>query len=364
MGILDRIREIKEEIKRTQYNKATEHHIGTLKAKLAKLKAQLERHARKEGGKGFAVKKEGDATVLFVGLPSVGKSSLLTALTGRESKAASYAFTTLDLIPAMLKTSSLNIQLIDAPGVIKGASSGKGRGREVLTIVRSADLVLLVLDASRAEEELSIIKDELYNAAIRINEEPPNVYIEKKHQGGIEIMGRAKCFGVNRKTVVSVLNEFGIHNANVIINEPIDVNRLVDVLAGNRYYTSALVIINKVDIVSRERLKELKKAFLSAIFVSAQTGEGIEELKTAIVKHLRLMRIYTRDEYGNIDKEEPLILKESSTVRDFCRAIHKDLLKNFRWAQVWGPSAKFAGQRVGLNHKLKDGDVVFIKAYK
>ncbi len=364
MSILERIKAIEDEIAKTQYNKATEHHIGILKAKLAKLKAQLEGHAKRGGGKGFAVRKEGDATVLLLGLPSVGKSTLLTRLTGRESKAANYAFTTLDLIPAMLHIDGLNIQLLDAPGIIKGASSGKGRGREVLTIVRSADLLLVILDAKKAEEEWNIIKEELYHSAVRINEEPPKVYIEKKHQGGIEIMGRAKRFGVNKKTIVSVLNEFGIHNANIIINERIDVNKLIDALAGNRYYTSALIVINKIDSVGEERLEELKKKFPNNIFISAQKGIGMDDLKRAITENLRLIRVYTRDEYGEVDKDEPLILKKGSTVRDFCRAIHKDLLRNFRWAQVWGPSAKFPGQRVGLEHKLEDGDVIFVKAYK
>ena len=62
MGIVEKIKEIEAEIARTQKNKATEHHIGSLKAKLAKLRTQLLDASASSGekGEGFAVKKSGD----------------------------------------------------------------------------------------------------------------------------------------------------------------------------------------------------------------------------------------------------------------------------------------------------------------
>ena len=84
------VRELEDEMARTQKNKATEYHIGLLKAKIAKLKREV--IAPKKSGVrtgGFDVKKSGDATVVFIGLPSVGKSTLLNALTGAKSKTAS-----------------------------------------------------------------------------------------------------------------------------------------------------------------------------------------------------------------------------------------------------------------------------------
>ena len=64
---------------------------------------------------------------------SVGKSTLLTMLTGTHSEAASYEFTTLTCIPGIIHYNDTKIQLLDLPGIIEGASEGKGRGRQVST---------------------------------------------------------------------------------------------------------------------------------------------------------------------------------------------------------------------------------------
>ncbi|MCK5415025.1 MAG: GTP-binding protein, partial [Thermoplasmata archaeon] len=73
MTIEEQIKEIEEEISNTKYNKATQHHIGKLKAKLARLKEEAEvRAASKGGGRGYGLSKSGNATVAIVGLPSCG----------------------------------------------------------------------------------------------------------------------------------------------------------------------------------------------------------------------------------------------------------------------------------------------------
>uniref|UniRef100_A0A671S0R9 Developmentally-regulated GTP-binding protein 2 n=1 Tax=Sinocyclocheilus anshuiensis TaxID=1608454 RepID=A0A671S0R9_9TELE len=117
MGILEKIAEIEREISRTQKNKATEYHLGLLKAKLAKYRAQLLEPSKSSGakGEGFDVMKSGDARVALIGFPSVGKSTFLSLMTSTESEAASYEFTTLTCIPGVIEVSVLGraAQLIE-----------------------------------------------------------------------------------------------------------------------------------------------------------------------------------------------------------------------------------------------------------
>ena len=94
--------------------------------------------------------------------------------------------------------------------------------------------------------------------------------------------------------------------------------------------------------------------------VSAKTGFGIEDMKDFIYDNLHFMSIYLKPQGQEADMVEPLIVKDTSTVRDVCVKLHRDFVRKFRYARVKGPSAKFDWQRVGLEHILKDGDVLSI----
>jgi len=116
MSVIQKIAEIEAEMARTQKNKATAGHLGMLKAKLAKLRRELIEPSGGGGGggakgDGFEVNKVGDARVGMVGFPSVGKSTLLTKLTGTFSEAAAYEFTTLTCVPGMIRYKGAKIQL-------------------------------------------------------------------------------------------------------------------------------------------------------------------------------------------------------------------------------------------------------------
>src|SRR3989344_3756215 len=103
MSTGERIKQLEEELKNTKYNKSTQHHIGLVKAKLARLKEKLEKGSSKGASKGFNVRRSGDATVILVGYPSVGKSTLLNKLTNANSQIGDYDFTTLDVIPGIME---------------------------------------------------------------------------------------------------------------------------------------------------------------------------------------------------------------------------------------------------------------------
>lgn len=77
--------------------------------------------------------------------------ALYRSVTGTESEAAAYEFTTLTCIPGVIHYKGTKIQLLDLPGIIEGAASGKGRGRQVIAVAKSADLVLMFLDATKPD---------------------------------------------------------------------------------------------------------------------------------------------------------------------------------------------------------------------
>ena len=106
--------------------------------KLARLRAQLlePTGGGGGGGSGFDVSKSGDARVALVGFPSVGKSTFLSKITKTKSETAAYSFTTLTAIPGVLEYGGAEIQILDLPGIIEGASEGKGRGRQVISAAK------------------------------------------------------------------------------------------------------------------------------------------------------------------------------------------------------------------------------------
>ncbi|AEF97216.1 OBG GTPase family GTP-binding protein [Methanotorris igneus] len=361
MGIEEEIRRIEEELKNTPYNKATQKHIGRLKAKLAKLREEQNRQRGGGGGHGYAVKKSGDATVAFVGFPSVGKSTLLNKLTNAHSEVGAYAFTTLKIVPGIMEYKGAKIQVLDAPGIITGASSGKGRGTEVLAAVRSADLILLVVDVFSLEH-LPVIEKELFNVGIRLDQQPPDVKIVRKERGGITVNTTVPLTHLDEETIVAILNEYKIHNADVVIREDITADQLIDVIMGNRVYIPSLVVVNKIDLATEEQLKEIEEKLKDRphVLVSGHKEINLDKLKEAIYNTLGFIKIYLKPQGKKPDFDEPLIMLRGSTVRDVCNKLHRDFVENFRYAQVWGKSAKHPGQRVGLDHVLEDEDILTI----
>ena len=366
MGIPEKIKEIQDQIHRTQVNKATEFHIGLLKAKIARLKREMQEnvhgrtmHSGSENA-GFDVRKSGDATVVLIGLPSVGKSTLLNRLTNAKSRVASYQFTTLTAVPGMLHYRGANIQLLDMPGIIEGASDGKGFGRRVLSVARGADLVLIVLDVFQPHH-LSVLKKELREAGIRLDEQPPNIVVEKTSIGGIAVNAQVPI-KISDTLIKEIMRLYGFHNGRVIIREPnLTDDQLIDALNGNRIYLPSLVVLNKIDLVSKGFIQEVQsKIGNNFIPVSADAGINADALKEAIYHKLGFIRVYMRPKGRETDYNEPLIIKNGATVEDVCNKIHRNMAKNFRYGLLCGKSAKFASQKVGLDHRLADGDVITI----
>lgn len=358
MGNEEKIKELEELIANSQYNKRTQKAIGIYKAQLAKLKEkEAVRSSGGGGGEGYSVRKTGDGTVALLGFPSVGKSTLLNAITDAESEVGAYAFTTLTVIPGMLDYKHAKIQILDVPGIVKGAASGKGRGSEVISVLRTADLILLLIDVMNPDHYQVLLK-EVYESGIRINERAPDVKIKKTSKDGIKISKTVELPNLDDETIESILRTFRINNADVLIRTQITADQFIDCLEANKVYIPAITILNKVDMVSKEYANKVAKEVNADLMISANNKLNLDKLKEIIFKKLNLIRIYMKEPRKEPDLEEPLIIFKDATVEDVCNKLHRDFFSKFKSCRVWGKSAKFPGQRQSLRHVLKDEDIL------
>jgi ribosome-interacting GTPase 1 len=253
----------------------------------------------------------------------------------------------------MLKHKGANIQMLDVPGLIGGAADGRGGGTQVLSVVRNAEFVVIMLDPEEMREEE--IKSELYNAGIRINKQPPDMKVEKKGRGGINISTTVDL-EIQEETIKQMMQQRGYTNAEVVIREEMDLDRFVDGLMRNRKYVPAITVVNKADMLSDEKRKEFEEEY--DLLISAESGDNLEKLKDEIFSGLGLIRVYMKEKGEEPDKGEPLILTEGDTVEDALEFLPGDMKDRFKKAKVTGESSKFPQQKVGVEHELMDEDIL------
>ena len=132
------------------------------------------------------------------------------------------------------------------------------------------------------------------------------------------------------------------------------------------YRTPAKIILifNKEDVLSEKEkrkiestLKSKYKNFQHSFFSNNPTNKKLQELKKEIFETFPIIRIYTKEPKKE-KSSDPMILKKDSTLKDAAEKILKGLSKKITRAKIWGPSSKFGGQTVGLNHTLKDKDII------
>ncbi|KAJ3850582.1 developmentally regulated GTP-binding protein [Lentinula lateritia] len=336
MGVVEKIKEIEEEMARTQKNKATEYHLGLLKAKLARYRQQLLEPTSKSGpaGTGFDVQKSGDARVALIGFPSVGKA-----------------------IPGVIEYKGARIQLLDLPGIVEGASQGRGRGRQVVSTAKTADVILIMLDATKSDEQRRLLEHELDAVGIRLNKSKPDVVFKKRTTGGFNTT--VKLTKTDEKTIRTILAGYKLHNCDVMIREDITTDEFIDVLIGNRKYVPCIYVYNKIDSISLEQVDKIARTPQSLV-ISCEMGLNLDYLVSRIWEELAMVKVYTKKRGAHPDLDDPVCLRKGSTIETVCNSIHRSLAPNFRYALVWGKSSKFSphAQKVSLGHVVQDEDVV------
>ncbi len=289
-------------------------HKGTdkLRADLRRRLSKLRDQSKKQKGLAkqtslFNIEKEGAGQVVLIGFPNVGKSSLLQVLTKARPEVADFPFTTWSPTPGMMDLENIQIQLIDTPPL-----NHEFIEPEMFNLIRRANLLLLVIalqstPLNHLDQSLAILKD---------------------------------------------------HNL-----KPESPKRLSN--PDDKMVCPVVVAVNKVDTPELDEdfkiLQELEEQGLPLFPVSATTSSGLNELKSALFKHLSIIRVYSKAPGKAPDYQEPFILTAGSTIEDFAAKLHKEFLKKMKTARIWGKEV-YEGQMVGRDHILNDEDIVEIRS--
>lgn len=352
---ISKIDDLENELSTTKKNKATNKHVGILRAKIAKAKRELSQ-IKKTGGTGFFVRKNGDATVSLVGFPSSGKSSLINKLTNISSKTAEYAFTTTSIIQGTLVYRSAHIQVLDLPGIMEYAHSGYGKGSTVIGQARNSDLILFVTDVKNSAN-IGVLIKELNSAGIYMNKDPPRVRYTSAPGSHLKI--NINKSGIDSKYVMEIFNGLGMYGGNVWILDTVDEEELLSLLTGRARYINAIIALNKIDLDPSyaDLSNHVEKTFgMKTIPTSAINSKNLRVLGKAIYFGCNLIRVYLKPRESQA--KSPITTKQGSTVLDLARKIHSKLADEIKSAYITGPSTKFPNQRVSSKHILKDGDII------
>jgi ribosome-interacting GTPase 1 len=290
-------------------HKATEKLQAGLKAKISKLKEEIERQpSSKRGGVSHLVPKQGAGQVVVIGAPNSGKSLLIKALTGADPEVGEYAFTTRTPAPYMMKHGNTRVQLVDLPPM----SADLMESWQV-ELVKTADAALMAVDLSDPDGASRV-----ESLAARLKE----------------------------KRVEFVAEDFVFPEEEA--GPPV-------------FRKRTLLVGNKTDLdPGGENLEMLRMFFgekWTIVPASAATGGGIDGLRGRIFSLLHVIRIYSKVPGKKADSGEPFILKRGSTVLDAARAVHKDFADKLNYARLWRKDA-INGLMVNRDQTLEDEDVL------
>jgi len=362
----DKIKALEKMLSLIPKHKGTEKMQMQIKRKISRLKEEMETKARKiSHGPTFNIKKEGAAQIALVGLPNCGKSMILNQLTNADAPVGNYAFTTTTPTPGMMEYKDIQIQLVEIPAVIKDVSLGKGLGLQILSAIRVADAVVLVIDLSKNPlQQMDILLDELDKGGIKLNEEPPELEIIRRAEGGIHIRGK-HLFTGDERALKELLVKEKVHNALIIFRDTTTLEEMTDALETSLTFKQAIILATKGDnINSKEHFALLKRRYsrFDIVPISAKKKINLEHAKESIFRVLNVIRVYTKTP-GEEVAYPPIAMNPQSTVFEAAGRIHKQFQKEFKYARIWGKSAKHEGQRVGSDHILQDGDIVEVHTH-
>ncbi len=371
----ERIKKLEEFLSLVPKHKATEKIVALNRSRLAKLKKEFEkkRYIQKSTQKiisPFSIKKEGIQIILISDFhtPGAGKTSLLNYLTGAVKEKIG-KFTPIPEI-GIYEYNKIRYQIVDMPSIMEGASNGIGNGKEILSQLRSCDLICICIDLSRNyEEQMNPLLNELNNASIRINIPPPPITIEKTGSNKIQVLyltSEAKNINENldelTERIKEIVHEGGLRNAIVRVYGRITLEKVVDALNPSIVYKKTIIIGTKGDLAHTQEVFENLKKLYSETFpiiigTSVKKSEFPDNFGEILLKYLDKIRIYTMN--SGIIAEKPLIIdKENATVKEVANKIHRSFVELFDHAIVIREADRQKRKKVGTEYQLKDNDVI------
>jgi len=286
-------------------------HKGTdkLRAELRRKLSKLREDQQKKKGAGkheseYHIEKEGAGRVVLVGSANVGKSSILAALSHATPAISEAPFSTWTPLPGMMLIDDIQIQLIDTPPLSKEIAQP-----ELFDLIRSADLILIVVDLQATPFQ--------------------------QLEDSLKLLNEHKIIPRQRQS------------------RTVDERRI--------QFIPVLVIVNKDDDDQCDEdfqvFKELLEIELPLVPISVNSRRNFENLKTKIFESLEIIRIYSKPPGKDADMTKPFVIKKGSTLEEFAGKVHHDFQQKLKTARIWGSNV-YDGQLVSKDHILQDKDIV------
>ena len=352
-------------------HKGTEKLRLNVKRRIVNLEREIKKaKSRRKGGSGgpkFFFEKEGAAQVTIIGPTNVGKSSFLRALTNAKPKVNLHPYTTIRPVPGTLAYEDIQFQLIEAPALMGGAAEGKAGGLQILSLIRNADGLIIMVDLSNNPvEQYKMVVEELEKSNILIDQPQGQVeVIRQGGSGGIRIAGGGRLINCTVKDLKRMLLSYGIKSALVKIRGRVSLEDVEYSLFESNIYKSTMIVANKADLLwAKDEFERLLKAVeydFKVLPVSCKNLKGLEKVAESIFQMLQIIRIYTKEPRHKEPSPRPVVAKTGTTVNDITKRLHSTLSKKFKYARVWGSSAKYPGEKVGTGHVLMDKDWIEIR---
>jgi len=349
-------------------HKGTEKLCKQVKRQMAQLKDEIDKRKQQAkktsgGGPSYYVPKAGAAQMAVIGPANAGRSSLLKAVTNSPVRVTSWPFGTTKPTPGMLPYEDIQFQLVEIPPILEGSSKGKADGFMNLASARNADGLIIVVDMTEDPSgNFLMVKEELENSRVLISPPKGSVDIQKRGSGrDIQFIWKGELIDCTAQDIVKLLADYRIKSAIVRIIGKVSLDIVEDALFGNAVYRPTFVLANKIDINNDPSMLEQLRQKAELVEVYPISIENTQELGVIIGKKIfdliKITRIYTR-EPGKGLARDPIVCKPGTTVGDLAKIIHNDFYNNFKYARLWGPSAKFDNEKVGLDRILLDGTII------